>query len=113
MGLAKRMMEEAESSFEAQWECPDCNQENESLFEIPTIDMTSDRARDFHARDEVEWECEGCGKTIEGAIVNNVYGVDFQFVDDDMEQIHIEADIPNDDYLDDYDYYWVPLRQPR
>ncbi len=112
MGIAKRMMEEAESSFEAQWECPNCDHPNETYFEIPTIDMTSDYARDYHGSDTAEWECEECAHTIEGLITNGSNGVGFEFLDNEGERIHIEAETPRDDDYHDYFDEWEPLWTP-
>jgi len=119
MGIAKqRWMEALEAEGKnAQWECPKCEGQNDSDFEIPEINFTSDKARDYYGEDIFEIDCEYCGFHAEGTVHNSVFGLEFQITGPDNNPIHIEAIDPNDFYEPDFeeeyeDWYWEPSDNP-
>lgn len=119
MGLAKqRWMEAMEAEGKnAQWECPVCEESNESDFEIPEINFTSDKARDYHAEETFEIHCTNCDFNAEGIIQNSVFGLEFQIVGPDNIAIDIEAVDPHEYYEADFEeeyeeYYWEPSDNP-
>lgn len=116
MGIAKRLMEDLQEEriSTAEWECPVCETPNESYFDVPEVNYSSDDASDYYGIEGFQIECEDCGFKKTGQVSNGAGGLHFDIYGPDGEPIHIET--PGYDEYErlqyEEDYYWEPSDDP-
>ena len=116
MGIAKRLMEEIEEGRirTAEWDCPVCETPNESYFDVPDINFSSDDASDYHGVEGFQIECQNCGFKKTGQVSNGTGGLHFDIYGPNNGPIHIETPGYDEYERQQYegDFYWEPSDDP-